>query len=440
MKASKIIDVLSLYIGRSGGLVVGFIFLPLYQILLSTHDFGLVTLYLTCVAIAISFDFGLSVLFHRSAASGEFYSNEGTWNLFTVEISLVILFSIITAISCLFINSNLIYFGLLLSINIIFCVLQNILIMILLGSQKYTISGFIQGGLSLFKAIFSYLAVLWEPNIISFMAAQAVTSVIFYILTRYLLGSFGSNFYRKEAITISSVYNSFKSLVLLGLPLLMMSISGVIVLQADKVLVNIFMGLEVQSTYFLALSVSMLPLTIMSAPVFQYFQPKVIKDIDNNQALNLNNNIKFFMLSIFIVSVLPSMLLWVYRTEIISLWLHDPDVAKVVIEYVTYLLPGTALGCVGYVPLSILMGLKKYSFQAKASIVMTVITVLILLFFSYEKEILAICILYSCYHTISVFVNLIGSTGSDVCQLAIKSIFKYYIFQIIIVLMIVFYN
>ncbi len=65
------------------------------------------------------------------------------------------------------------------------------------------------------------------------------------------------------------------------------------------------------------------------------------------------------------------------------------------------LLPGVAIGALGYIPYSILIAKQAYGFQARLSVALTVITLIATLAASLNNNILAVCGIYALYHSIS---------------------------------------
>jgi O-antigen/teichoic acid export membrane protein len=75
------------------------------------------------------------------------------------------------------------------------------------------------------------------------------------------------------------------------------------------------------------------------------------------------------------------------------------------VRYTEILLPGIALGALGYVPYNILIAHEDYRVHSILSAVMTVITLMATALASAFGGILTVCWIYSCYHSLSVVVT-----------------------------------
>jgi len=110
----------------------------------------------------------------------------------------------------------------------------------------------------------------------------------------------------------------------------------------------------------------------------------------------------YMFVALLLVVMLPSAIIWLLRDEILMLWLHDASLVSTVSEYVSILIWGAACGAFGYIPYQILVALQDFSFQAKLSAVLAVVTLSIVAFSAYFGNIIWICMAYVFYHLATV--------------------------------------
>ena len=99
------------------------------------------------------------------------------------------------------------------------------------------------------------------------------------------------------------------------------------------------------------------------------------------------------------------MIFWLFLKEIVNLWLGDPSISTNVTNYALILLPGAAIGALGYLPYSILVARQDFRFQALASVGMTLLTLSAVVYCGYHGDILGVCWVYAAYHCTSTIVS-----------------------------------
>lgn len=396
----NIFDLVFLYLGRTIGLLVGFIALPLYREYLGEHDFGLVIIYLTCSAIAVMLDLGLATFINREVASSQ-NQRENYSKLISCEV--IFLFSFVIAILGLLLISQYVESDIgntaifLASFSILMNVINNFYSYLWLGCREYKLAGSIQGSAAMLKASFAILTLSQISSTLeAFFISQVLSVLIVNAYSRIKitnrlgeLGDFWDN------IDLTFCLRILRK----TLPILLFSISGAAVLQLDKIIVSNFSGIEFVSNYYLAMTLSMLPITVFAAPIAQFFQPKVVLYI--NDEIRFGKTVKHYIISITIISFLTTWVLYLFREPLITAWLGASDNALVVIDYVAIMLPGIFLGSLGFVPSSILIAKEKYKLQAKVSIFLTLATLSFVLYFASMKSVAMVCMTYAAYHALS---------------------------------------
>nr|BCN18196.1 putative O-antigen flippase [Vibrio cholerae] len=414
----SILDLLFLYAGRTMGLLVGFIVLPLYRENLGEFGFSLVVMYLTCSSIAVMLDFGFSTYINRETASSDRGSDTFS-KLISCEVifSLFFLIVMLAAIPISLSMESEVELGaiLLAIISILLNVLNNFYSYFWLGNKSYKLAGSIQGGAALLKAISGLIALGYISDTIeAYLISQILSVFIVNTLTRLKIRKYIRNVNVNLSVLIRLGFSTLKKTY----PIMMFSLSGAAVLQLDKIIISEFSGIEFVSNYYLAMTLSMLPITVFAAPVSQFFQPKVISNI--NDRLAFNKVTEQYIVAITLVSALPTIALYLLREPLITMWLGGGEDTEVVIGYVKTLLAGVFVGSLGFVPCSILIAKEKYKLQAKIAVVFTLVTLSFVVYFAFENSVESVCFTYAFYHAFStialwiacVFVFSKGKVGS----------------------------
>ncbi|MCY1404029.1 hypothetical protein D9M71_192280 [compost metagenome] len=204
--------------------------------------------------------------------------------------------------------------------------------------------------------------------------------------------------------------NDALSLTKAGGALVLFSAAGAAVLQLDKPIISMFASAASVTPYYLASLLCMTPISLLAGPVSQYFQPAFLKEVTSGTLAGARATLRRFVLSIFLVTCIPTILLWSFRTQIIEIWLGQSSDITAISRYVEILLPGVALGALGFVPYSLLIKAKDYRFQAVLSASMTITTLLLTVLAAAAKNVEAICIVYSAYHAISTLASWLRAT------------------------------
>lgn len=396
----KIFDLVFLYFGRTIGLLVGFITLPFYREYLGEYSFGLVVIYLTCSAIAVMLDLGLATFINREMASSQ-NQTENYHKLISCEV--IFVFSFVIAILCFWLVSQYVKNDIgsiaifIASFSILMNVVNNFYSYFWLGCREYKLAGSIQGAAAILKAFFAILTLSKiSATLEAFFISQVLSVLIVNVYSRIkMINRFGELSYLRDSIDLTFCSKILKK----TLPILLLSISGAAVLQLDKIIISKISGIEFVSNYYLAMTLSMLPITVFAAPIAQFFQPKIVLHI--NDVAKFSKIAKHYIMSITLISFLSTSILYLFREPLITLWLGASANALVVVDYVTIMLPGIFLGSLGFVPSSILVAKEKYKLQAKVSIFLTLVTLSFVLYFASMKSVAMVCMTYAAYHSLS---------------------------------------
>ncbi|EGT3624760.1 polysaccharide biosynthesis family protein, partial [Morganella morganii] len=141
----------------------------------------------------------------------------------------------------------------------------------------------------------------------------------------------------------------------------------------DKIVIAQFNGASSLGPYYLANAFCMLPLSVLATPIMQYFQPKIIFDM--NSGNSDVGHLKTFTITLILFTLTPSIIILLNIDTIINLWLNNDDsTISIVVTYIKILLPGVFFGAIGFIPYNLLIAIKDFKFQAICGTVLTFLT------------------------------------------------------------------
>lgn len=403
----KSFDLLSLLSGKIGNILVGVFFLPLYAKYLQADIFSAVTIIISLQALATMLDFGMAIVVARETAI-QYQDNTKLLKHSILKdaeniLSLAYLFLTAVALILNYFTSNVFTRldegDILMAIAIIYLtVLQNVYFNVLLAARIFVASSWLQIILNLVRGIASYAAVVSYPdNIKPFLITQLVILLIHTAAFRFIC------FKKIYSNLCGSSKKSLGVLLQHGKKLALYSIAGACVLQLDKIIIAHQHKAEISAPYFLASTFCMLPITVLATPIMQFFQPKIVKHLhmDNGALSKILTRFNFAVCGLVL---LPTICLWIIIPFVIRLWLHHGAYVNDVIHYSTILLPGIAIGALGYVPFVLLIGMGDFKFQAITSFILTTITLVCVYIFSLQGSIVLVCWAYFLYHSASTII------------------------------------
>lgn len=410
-RARTAINLLLLYASKSGAVIVGVFILPWYQRLLGPEAFGVVATVLSLQAFLLMLDLGTSTLVGRDIAAAQ---DPGS-NLRTWRAAEFLLHGAYAGLLLVAVGANAIMATATPAVHVALCVLffwaltvQNVGQSALLARRQYALAGSIQVVGVLGRALITVAALtLLSADLTTFFVVQTTTALAQMLVTSWLgrraLGPERSPMDAKELL------HAVKALAVRGRPLVLFGLSGAAVLQLDKIIIPLFVSPAALSPYFLASALCLTPISVLAGPITQFFQPRIIASISAGNVAAAQDNLKKLTWAIVCAVAIPSALLWIGRELIIGMWLHQQPIATDVVRYVEILLPGVALGALGFVPYTILVAHQDYRAQANLSAAMTVLTLLATTVSAAMGSIMAICWIYASYHGLSTVVSWLRS-------------------------------
>ena len=403
-------DLGMLFASKSGAVLVGIIFLPWYHQLLGESLFGIVAVILSLQALLIMLDLGMATIVARDIAARD--SLGGTTDVVSLfrqsEMLLTVFYVLLFVLSIVFFymfQPSLLHEADVLYIILLFftLVMQNVGQSALIAVKSYVVASSIQLVGVLLRALVTILALKYiEASLTVFVLAQLSVSVAHWLVTRLLCHSlllpFSGN--NKNPISMGSVWCLLKR----GRPLLLAGVAGAAVMQLDKPIILYFMSASDVGVYFLAMSFSMLPLFVLAAPVAQFFQPRIVEAITEKDVLNTKRLLWLLFLALLFFVGLPTLIIGLFKDSVLLLWLQDSVLVSQVSSYVGILLFGALAGAFGYIPYIVLIAQEDYRYQAIVSWCLTIITLVLVVWFSGVADIDGICWTYFFYHVSTVVV------------------------------------
>lgn len=403
----QMLDLGLLYASKSGGVIVGVFVLPLYQRLLGPEAFGVVAMILSLQAFLLMLDLGTSTLVGRDvAASKNAQGHLVTWRAATALLHVVYSGLLIVAFVI-----NFLFDTPLPPLQVVLCIVlfwsltvQNLGQSALLAKRRYAVSGIIQVVGVLGRAALTLAALTFaSAELETFLLIQSLTALVQMMVT--------SSFCRR-ALDLESLPLDFRvlrtrmrELAKRGVPLVLFGLSGAAVLQLDKVIIPLFVSPAALTPYFLASALCLTPISVLAGPINQYYFPGIIECINNQDSIQALKQLRKLIFSICVIVATPTCVIWLGRESIINIWLHQQPITHEVVRYVEILLPGIALGALGYVPYNILVAHEDYRAHAILSAGMTVVTLLATAFAAAFGSILGVCWVYASYHSLSAVIT-----------------------------------
>ena len=400
----RLIDLGLLYLSKSGAILAGLLILPFFNSQLGPDLFGIVALILSLHAFLLFVDFGMATMVGRDLAIAETTALQryATWRAAESVISLFYL-----ALAAIALIASWLWGGMLSSLEILSCsllfwalTLQNIGQSALLARHQFAVTAVLQITGVLVRHGLTALMLLWiAPTLTCFIVTQSVVAVVQMLLTRWrcILELKPTT----SKLVLFDISIRAKDMLLAGRPLMVFGLAGAAVMQLDKVIISGLMSPRELGPYFLATTFCITPISVLAAPVAQFFQPRLVNAFSGADPVAMQSTINKYIGSLALFTLIPAGMLWLLREPLIGLWLRHADHTTLVVQYSTLLLPGVAIGSLGYIPYSILIAKQDYGFQARLSLSLTVITLFATLVAALQNSILTVCIIYALYHSIS---------------------------------------
>lgn len=415
-----------LFVSKAGGVLVMLYFMPLFYRLLGVEQFGMVAVILSLQAFLMMLDLGMSTIVGRDVAVFGNASRRGFTAWRNAETILTIFYFGILLLAAAWTLTPIpkgLTLPIIVAVVMLFwvLVLQNLGQTILLGLQAFKSASLIQLFGALIRAAVTALALQHlSATLAVFVFAQLSTALLQLIVTRAFCHIVLKNS-RFKSVEPESRVKGCIDLLKRGKPLFIFGLAGAAVMQLDKPIIATFISAKEVSTYFLAVTFCMTPIAVLAAPVSQYFQPIYISRMAQSDEKETQRLFSIFVYTLVSITTLASSVLWFYRALWIKLWLGSNPALVNVVTYVTVLMPGVVIGALGYIPFAMLTAQQDYHFQARISASMSVVMLLLVVYFSSEHSVYAICWVYAAYHILSTAASWARATSLEQTRLHAKT-------------------
>jgi O-antigen/teichoic acid export membrane protein len=400
---ASLINMATLYAGKTAGILVAFVFLPLYNRLLGTEQFGVVAVILSMQMLLVMLDLGLSTMISRDVAAAELSAHQLFGQIRTSEASLggfYFLLLILTIGFKVFFGSPNVSFFVIGGIILLFwsLVMQNIYYSAMLARGAYKSATVTQVAGTLARAICSIYALSSiESTLTAFVLSQLLMASIHCLISRH---------YLKNVLCVHGAqypkvrFNECYEMVARGRTLLISGAVGAAAMQLDKPIISIFMSATDITPYFLAVTLSAAPVGILAAPIAQYFQARITKDIAQKNHSAYEKNLRYFIVATASAVLAPGVMLFVFNESVVTSWLGAGSQNHIVSGYSKILLIGYSIAAIGYIPYVIIIAKQHYAFQAKLSIFATAFVLIWVAIAAYYSNITSVCYAYVAYFLI----------------------------------------
>jgi O-antigen/teichoic acid export membrane protein len=183
-----------------------------------------------------------------------------------------------------------------------------------------------------------------------------------------------------------------------SLAVMLYTIAGASTMQLDKVLLSALASPVDTGPYFLASTLSLVPITFLASPASQFVQPKLIAALDARHEDSARRWIIRLILAIVALAVLPGIALGLVAPWLIPLWLQGAPQQAAVIHYATLLMPGASIGALGLVPAIVLVARRDYRAMAAISGTLAVVVLSTTAWLAAHGMVAGVCITYALYH------------------------------------------
>lgn len=402
------IDLGSVFAGRIGGILVNLIFIPWYDALLDSRQFGAVALILSFQAFFLMSDLGLATVLARdtAAAAGRpeplAAARQDRRRAELIIAALIVATGAVAvgvpAISSLWDSGTGITVALA-ALLIGTLVLLNIIQLCLNAVHRYVAGNALAVGGALVRSAATVAALLaWGADLHIFLAAQVAVSFAHLLVARTLLDRPAQPTLASAEALLDRV--AMRRLMRRCLPVMLYTLAGAAALNLDKSIVSAFISLETAGLYFLAATYALVPVAILSGPISQYFAPHVVKaeaeaEADPSRRGRIGALYQLLLMGSIVV---PAANLALHAETWIGLWLPHQSAIDDIALLASILIGGTAIGATGYYATSYLIAVEDHHFLARLGAVAAIAVLLAAMLLAAEQSLVGIAIAYAAFH------------------------------------------
>lgn len=412
LRRRGVAGLLMLYAGKVSGVLISLLFIPLFSRTLGDAQFGAVAVILSLQVLLMMLDLGLSTLIGRDLAAGRqppetmlAQLRDAAWLLAWCYVLLGLLAAGIRLLSSWFSLDLATLLGCVALFGLL--TLQNLGYTALLARQRFTTASTLQfvGNLGRAAATAVVLTQV-SATLQAFVAVQVVCAALHALATGLQCHrALRSDPAWRDTPQPADRAAARWALLRQGAPLALMMAAGAAVMQLDKPIISALMSTASTAPYYLAMTLCLVPTSILAGPVTQYFQPQLIQATGLGESAVAATVGKRFVIALAGVTLLPCLLLWVLRDPLIHLWLGPQPSNALISRYVEILLPGITIGALGYLPYSLLLSVRDYRFQALQGVMLTLVTLGLAAFSATLQSVEGVCVVYATYHATAMLLS-----------------------------------
>ena len=401
-----------LYAGKVSGILVSLLFIPLFSRTLGDSLFGAVAVILSLQVLLVMLDLGLSTLIARDVAAADqrpeallAQLQDAAWILSTFYLALGaatvalklftpwLVLDLWTSLGCVLLFALL--------------TLQNLGYSTLLARQQYSAASTIQfignvGRAGITALVLTQVSATLQTFVAAQVACAALHALATAVHSRRMLQADPAWTGRLDP---QNRMATRWTLLRRGAPLALMMAAGASVLQLDKPIISALMSSASTAPYFLAMTLCLVPTSILAGPVTQYFQPQLLQAASMADPKQTATVARRFVVALAAVTLLPCLVLWALREPLIRLWLGPQAGNALIGQYVEILLPGITIGALGYLPYSLLLSAQDYRFQAALGTMLSITTLSLTAVSATLRSVEGVCFVYAGYHAAAMLLS-----------------------------------
>lgn len=408
------LDVAAVFASRLGGIVVSLVFLPIYTRLLSPQEFGAVALLLSLQAFFLVSDLGLATVLARDTAiaRGDPVALAATtWDRRRGEIimvGVVLVAAVGTVVGVALRDGPAVVQDVLRIVAgtalIALLVLLNVSQLCLNALGHYRLTAALTTSGTIARAAASAMTLAYaEASVPAFILSQLAVAALHYAVTRAALDRRSGAIPHRLAPLLDRA--ALARLLTRCKPVMIYTLGGAAALNLDKTILAALLPIELTGWYFLAATYAMVPISILSGPLNQYFAPRVAHaEAQADQVARVRLATAFQLLLLPAV-VLPAVILIRQAPWLIPIWLHDAPHAPQIAALATLLLAGTAIGATGYYPTTFLIAVADHGFLARLSAALAILVLAATASFAAAGSLAGVAASYAAFHALGCGVQ-----------------------------------
>lgn len=332
-------NIIANMLGRIWGTISNFLFIPLYIHYLGFDNYSVISFTLVIAGFMMMIDTGVSATLSREFSRMDNSHIEKIRIFNTLEsLYLTIIASVLVIIILMvpyllpsfwnfdnFSSEKIIYLTKIICIEVSFQLLIRFYMGGMLGLEKQVIANIYQVGWGVLRNGCVVIIIMTEPEIEFFFMWQCFASILFAILFRMSVVKIltGKRFYIKfnlQSDIIKKVWKFAAGMFIVGF-------IAAINTQLDKLIISIYLPLEVLGYYTLAVSLAM-GLVVVVNPIVTALLPRFTGLYSSGKAEEATNlyNTAITYISILVFTIMSNM---IFNTEkLLWIWTGDQEIAS----------------------------------------------------------------------------------------------------------------